>query len=124
MRSRYILPSRVTRQVRLTRPESSLWMMTGPAPGTQSRATASSELYGPTAPAPGTICQLLPFQCSMKVLRLGGVAADPTAQTSFDETAETAPRLLNVEEVFGLETICQADPVQCSMRDCVPPVCG
>src|SRR5437867_7617430 len=60
---------------------------------------------------------LEPFQCSMSVwrVRLLLLKESPTAQTSLVETAATLVRPLPLGPGFGLVTMLQVEPFQCSM---------
>src|SRR5581483_548870 len=60
--------------------------------------------------------QLVPFQCSMSVRSLDELAATPTAQMLPGPSAVTPVRKLRtcVPGAFGLGTMLQLDPSQCS----------
>src|SRR5262249_26183059 len=67
----------------------------------------------------------VPSQWSVRVLQLGdawGFVVKPTAQTSLDAIAATAlsPLVKFGPITFGLGTVTQLDPFQCSMNACAP----
>src|SRR5579859_3341906 len=74
----------------------------------------------------GTIVQEVPFQCSTRVPVPGlGKVAEPTAQTSADETAATLVSMLVVNPKLGLGMMVQCCPSQCSVSvGDIPPLEG
>src|SRR5690242_9619875 len=66
----------------------------------------------------GTCVQVVPFQCTIKVVILLLVKTSPTAQASLCELAATLNRSLSlpVPPGLGLGTCVQLVPSQCSTR--------
>src|SRR6266849_3769835 len=69
----------------------------------------------------GTTLQLVPSQCSVRVCCICGVLpipCVPTAQMSFVEMAVTPLSMLSSVPIFGLGTMVQFVPSQCSISVC------
>src|SRR5688572_16308421 len=87
-----------------------------------SFAELAATPYGAFSPAVpglglGTIVQLVPFQCRIKVVWSGPpLVALPTAQTFEEEMASTPLRMLIRFPVLGLGTMLQLVPFQCSIN--------
>jgi hypothetical protein len=64
----------------------------------------------------GTVCQAVPFQCSIRVLLLVPSLAEPTAQMLDAEAARTLFRKLLPLPGSGLSTCAHENPFQCSIR--------
>jgi hypothetical protein len=72
----------------------------------------AKRIPGPLCDGEGTTVQVWPFQCSTRPAPF----ALPTAQTSFDESADTPFNSLPFGSM-GLATTLQFVPFQCSMND-------
>src|SRR6266849_10250003 len=84
-------------------------------------APRSSLSCAPAGLGLGTTVQLVPSQCRVRVCGLAKElgSANPTAQTSFAETAVTAVSW-SVGPMLGLGTTLHRRPFQCSIRVCRP----